>query len=123
MKFIQLTLSNRTDKPPFTVRADTIIAVTPVYGGRRASIALISGDVTEVDQSADEVLALINGPAPAVYDKKETALILAGLRMLQQRLDSGLSSSIDDILLDAYKRAEYNDLDADIDQLCEKVNG
>lgn len=121
MKFIKLTQMQGGE--PIHVWTDFVASVWP--NDRSAKVGMGAGGVLSVRESVEEVLALINGPAPATYNKKEMALLLAGLRMVQHRFagDQALPPGIDGIVLDAWPREQFKGIAGFIDSLCEKVNG
>ena len=123
MKFIQLkTAAGGT----VSVRADQIMMIEPTSAFNCRILIGAGPALMDLMHPAEEVEHLINGPAPATYDEKETALLLAGLRCVQEALqsDSGLPSAIDDLVFDVgpWQRREYKTIINAIDSLCEKVN-
>jgi hypothetical protein len=123
MKFIQLITA---EHHKVSVRADHISMITPTSAFNCRILVNGGPALLDLMHPAEEVLRLISGPAPAVYDEKETALILAGLRSVQEALqsDGGLPSAVDDLVFEPgpWRREEYKAIIAGIDNLCEKVN-
>lgn len=99
-----------------TLPAPLLETLLPIQTAMRAAIMKAYG--------ADDVIGAGTVPdvVPAFLDARDLAAVLAGLRLLQNKVDPRTyGEDVDEILTDG-GRLEPLDLDA-IDQLCERLNG